>query len=228
MPRHARHAIGGLVYHVLNRANARAALFEKPGDFAAFERVLGEAHRRFGMRILAHCIMPNHWHMVLWPREEGELPKFMQWLTGTHTQRWQAFRQCQGTGHVYQGRFKSFPVESDDHFLTVCRYVERNPLRSGLVQRAEDWRWSSLWRRVQPPHKRWMDLLAQWPVRPSDLGCWLQLVNQPQNEAELEALRRSVERGIPFGSEAWQTRVAGQLGLELDPRPPRRPRQTKC
>ena len=112
---------GGLVYHVLNRANARLAIFSKDGDYEAFERVLAEAHERFGTRVLAYCILPNHWHLVIWPERDGELSRFIGWLTLTHTQRWHAHYHNTGSGHLYQGRFKSFPVQEDEHFLTVCR-----------------------------------------------------------------------------------------------------------
>ena len=105
MPRQARHAPGGLIYHVLNRAVARLPLFEKPADYAAFERVLCETLERFPMRILAYVVMPNHWHFVLWPLEDGDLTAFCRWLTHTHTMRWRAHYHTSGTGHLYQGRF---------------------------------------------------------------------------------------------------------------------------
>jgi hypothetical protein len=88
------------------------------------------------MRLLAYCLMPNHFHLLVWPRADGDLSQFLRWLTVTHTQRWHAHHRTAGTGHLYQGRFKSFPVQSDEHFLTVCRYVERNALRANLVGRA--------------------------------------------------------------------------------------------
>ena len=138
-----------MIYHVWNRANGRQGIFEKVEDYEAFDRVLMAAHERVSMRTVAYCVMPNHWHLVLWPRRDGDLSRFMGWLTLTHTQRWHAHHQTAGTGHLYQGRFKSFPVQNDDHMLTVCRYVERNPLRAGPVVRAETWRWSSLWRRSE-------------------------------------------------------------------------------
>jgi putative transposase len=118
MGRPLRAATGGLVYHVLNRANARLPIFEKSADFEAFERVLNEAHERLPMRILSFCLMPNHWHFVFWPKEDRDLSNFVGWLTLTHTQRWHANRASAGTGHLYQGRFKSFPVQTDEHFLT--------------------------------------------------------------------------------------------------------------
>src|SRR5580700_182214 len=146
MGRPLRAVQGGLVDHTLNRANARLAIFADEGDFAAFERALAEAVTRYDMRLLAYCVMPNHFHLVVWPRGDGDLSHFMQWLTLTHTQRWHAHHHTAGCGHLYQGRFKSFPVQSDEHFLTVCRYVERNALRAGLAAPAESWRWGSLWR----------------------------------------------------------------------------------
>ena len=143
MGRPLRAAPGGTVYHVLNRANARMTLFEDDGDYLAFQRVLAQACDRVGMRLLAYCVMPNHWHLVVWPRGDGDLSRFMNWLTLTHTQRWHRHRNSVGNGHVYQGRFKSFPIETSEYLLTVCRYVERNPVRAGLVTRAEQWPWSS-------------------------------------------------------------------------------------
>jgi putative transposase len=164
--------------------------------------------------------MPNHWHLVVWPRQDGELSCYLHWVTMTHTQRWHAHRHTTGTGPLYQGRFRSFPVQEDEHLLTVCRYVERNPLRAGLVKRAEDWRWSSLWYRVQGHLPAW---LHAWPVPIPD--GWLEHVNAPGSEAELEALRRSVARGSPFGAPAWQRRTAEQLGLESTLRSRGRPRK---
>jgi putative transposase len=209
------------VYHVLNRANARTRIFEHEGDYEAFERILEEAVERTRTRLLAYCVMPNHWHLVVWPRETGDLSRFVGWLTLTHSQRWHAHRQNSGTGHVYQGRFKSFPVRDDGHFLTVARYVERNPLRANLVRRAEDWPWSSLsrWRRGSSPERA---MLSAWPVmRPRR---WCAYVNAAQTQAELTALRRCVERGCPFGDEAWRDQIARRLGLETTLRRRGRPR----
>ena len=131
MGRPLRIAEPGLVYHALNRGNGRRTLFFKDEDYRAFERVLHEAHARTPVRLLAYCLMPNHWHFVLWPERPRELSRFLGWLTLTHAQRWHAHYHNAGSGHLYQGRFKSFPIQEDDHLLTVCRYVERNALRAG-------------------------------------------------------------------------------------------------
>ncbi len=224
MGRPKRAADGGLIYHVLNRANARMTIFEKDGDYEAIERILQQAVERTGTDLFAWCIMPNHWHLVVRPHEDGELSKFVGWLSLTHSQRWHAHRHSTGSGHVYQGRFKSFPVQDEEHFLTVCRYVERNALRANLVKRAEDWRWGSLgrWVRGEVSGKA---LLTAWPVRRS--AGWLEHVNAPQSEAELSALRRSVTRGNPFGDERWSARIVKRLGLESTLRPQGRPKLTE-
>lgn len=190
MPRRLRAAAGGYVFHVLNRAVGRAPLFQKPGDYAAFEKVLRQAHERSPTRLPAFCLMPNHWHLVVWPHRDGELSEYLRWVTVTHTQRWHAHYPSAGTGPLYQGRFKSFPIRADDHFLVVCRYVERNPLRADLVSRAEQWRWSSLWHRQHRTRVSW---LTPWPV-PEPRG-WLGYVQQAGTQGELEGLRRAVARG---------------------------------
>lgn len=222
MPRIARLAPKGLIYHALNRAVARLPLFQKESDYTAFERVVGEAHQKFPIEILAYCVMPNHWHFVLRPTSDAQLTAFLRYLAHTHTMRWHAHHHTSGTGHLYQGRFKAFPLEDDDHFYTVVRYVERNALRAGLVAQAEAWRWSSLWRRTCGDSDA-RTLLADWPLpRPRH---WVQRVNAPETEAELEALRRALHRNSPFGSPEWQQSTAERLGLQSTPRPRGRPRK---
>ena len=221
MPRTNRVTPGGMVFHVLNRGVGRMRLFDSDGDYLAFENVLEETLAVQPMRVLSYCLMPNHWHFVLWPKEDGDLAAFMQRLTVTHVTRWQRHKKRVGSGHVYQGRFKSFPVSSDEYFFQVVRYAERNALRAGLVRQAQQWRWSSLWRRESgTPEQR--QILAEWPLpAPSR---WVQLVNEVQTEAELEALRRCVNRGQPFGPESWVERCVRKLGLESTIRPRGRPR----
>ena len=210
MPRRPRLATGGLAYHVLNRRIGRLPLFEKPADYRAFEKILHQAHQQTAVRIAAYCLMPNHWHLLLWPRSDGELSGVMRWITVTHTQRWHAHRHSAGTGPVYQGRFKSFPVQTDEHFITVARYVERNAVRAKLVARAEEWGWSSLFQLTQDGAD--CGFLTDWPMeRPPN---WIEFVNGAENESELNDLRSSAQRGRPFGSADWVLVMAKQLGLE--------------
>jgi putative transposase len=215
-------ALGGIIYHVLNRANGRMPLFESSDDYEAFLRVFAQAHRQVPMRTLSYSVMPNHWHMVLWPNGDKDLSEFMHWLTTTHTHRWLAARGIDGFGHVYKGRFKSIPVEDDEHYLTVCRYVERNACRAGLVARAEDWRWSSLWQR-RPSDSETRPPLCEGPLSlPED---WLALVNECEPEKPLQSLRRCITRGRPFGHDPWVEKMAQVLKLESTLRPRGRPKK---
>jgi putative transposase len=213
-----------MIFHCLNRGNDRRELFAGDGDYAAFERVLASTLEAVPVRLLAYCLMPNHWHLLLWPKKEGELSRFMQRLTTTHVRRWHTRRHSEGRGHLYQGTFKSFPVQDDRHFRAVARYVEGNALRAGLVQRAERWQWCSLWRTERgSPQER--EMLSAWPVsRPRN---WVQWINEPQSAKELAALRESLRRGRPFGDAAWQSRTAARLGLESTFRDRGRPKKAR-
>lgn len=212
MPRTARIAPGGVIFHVLNRANARSRIFEEERDYQTLEQVMAETSQGVPIGILAYCLMPNHWHMVLWPQRDGELGAFIQRLTTTHVRRWHLQRHSVGSGHLYQGTYKSFPIQDDEYFLTVGRYVEQNALRAGLVKRAEDWRWSSLWLRLRGKPEQDKPALSEWPIaRPQN---WLTLLKQPQASKVLQAVRLSVQRGRPYGREVWQRWMAKRLSLE--------------
>ena len=219
MPRTARASQGNWCYHVLNRGNARAEVFHKPADYDAFVALFEPACERLRMRILAYCLMPNHFHLVLWPYGDGDLGRWMQWLMTSHVRRYH--RHYGGSGHIWQGRFKAFPIQENEHLLGVLRYAERNALRARLVRKAESWAWSSLHLRARGAEVPW---LARGPVPlPSN---WLELVQQPQTEAEVEAIRSSIARGSPYGSQPWQKRAARKLHLESSLRPRGRPRKS--
>jgi putative transposase len=222
MPRRARHAPGGLIYHVLNRAVGRMRLFTRPADFAAFEQVLRDALQHHPIRLLGYCVMPNHWHLVVWPQRDGELSRFMHWLTMTHTQRWRHHRGLVGLGPLYQGRFKAFPTQDDTHLLGVLRYVERNALRAGLVSRAQTWPYCSLYHRSSP-RSSMHTLLHPWPIDVPRY--YLELVNQPQTAREEHDVRTCVRRGRPFGAPEWQLQVIRQLHLQSSVRAAHRPRK---
>lgn len=217
MPRTSRASQGGYCYHVLNRGNGRAKVFRKQNDYAAFVRLMVEAQARLPLRVTGYCLMPNHFHLLLWPKADGDLSRFMQWLLTSHVRRYH--RHYRGSGHVWQGRFKAFPIQQDEHYLTVLRHIERNPLRANLVERAQDWPWSSLssHKAAQPE-----GLLSADPV-PTGRG-WAAHVNGVETEAGLNRLRHSVHPVTPFGSEQWVRGAATALGLESSLRPRGRPR----
>jgi len=199
MPRTARIAPGGHIYHVLNRGVGKMTLFRGRRDYEAFGQCLLDAIEKVPMRVLGYCVMSNHWHLVLWPQRDGDLAKFMLRLTVSHVRRWLVHRGAVGTGHVYQGRYKSFVVQDDDHLATVCRYVERNPVRAGLVKTCLDWPWSSAGQAGLPVERRIE--LTDLPVpRRKD---WVAWVDQPQTAAEEQALSRCIKEGRPYGSPGW-------------------------
>lgn len=206
MPRTARKLLVGGCYHLINRGNNRAALFSDACAYRSFLALIARAQERIPLAILACCVMPNHFHLVATARAAGDFSRWMHWLLTTHGQH---FHLEHGTsGRIWQGRYKAFPVQRDAHLLTVMRYVERNPLRAGLVQRAEQWPWGSLaWRlgRSSGP------TLSATPVALPSV--WTSFVNAPQTAAELEALRACVNRQRPYGDEAWSDDAASALGL---------------
>jgi putative transposase len=221
MPRRPRADETGGLYHALNRGNARQSIFRKDADYEAFERILSEGLELYDVSLFTFQLMPNHWHLVLRPNRDGAMSDFLRWVTATHTMRYHAHYHTSGQGHVYQGRFKSFPIQDDEHFLTVCRYVERNALRAGLAKRAEAWRWGSLFRWLQRPEPE-PKLLTPWPISRSPN--WVERVNQSLTDAELQAIRTSAQRGSPFGDANWVESTATRLNLESSLRPRGRPR----
>jgi putative transposase len=221
MPRTARASVGGLCYHVINRGNAGREVFFKDGDYQAFLKAMGHASVEIAMPVLAYCLLPNHFHLVVWPREDGDLSRWMHWLLNAHVRR---YHQHHGSsGHLWQGRYRAFPIEHDEHLLKVLRYVERNAVRARLVRQAQRWPWGSARYWAEPEGRP--VYLAEGPV-PRPPG-WLEWVNRPLTTAELEAVRRSVQRGAPYGSPAWCEKTARRLGLEFTLRPRGRPRKVE-
>ena len=182
MPRAARRDLTSRVLHVLNRGNDRATVFHKDGDYAAFLRCFAAAKSCHPVKTFALCLMPNHFHLILETDGPSTLAAFMQrWMTA-HVRRYHA--HYHSSGHLWQGRFKSFPITDDDHFRTVWRYVLQNPVRAGLVSRARDWRWSSLNFRelVDPPPMPQSADFHAWltdPLPSEKVDALRALINQP-------------------------------------------------
>jgi len=183
---------------------------------------LAQGLNRVPMRLCGYCIMDNHWHMLLWPVNDGDVSEFVRWVTVTHTQRWHAAHGTAGIGHVYQGRFKSFPVQSNEHYLTVLRYIESNPLRAEMVKNSCDWQYSSLAIRNGIDKERLT--LSRGPVKLPDT--WNSLVNVLPNESVNAKIQNCIKRGSPFGNDRWIKIASQKLELEITLRPRGRPRKS--
>ena len=210
MPRRLRRGLQGAAFHVMNRAVRKTILFEKDGDFDAFIAVVVESLKRFRIEIISFQLMPNHWHFVVTCDRIEEISRWMHWVAGTHANRWNGAHHCRGSGAVYQGRFKAVPIQRGISLVRVCRYVERNALRKGLVAAAENWEWSSLY-----SIRNNCDLipLAEWPMlKPTN---WLEIVNCDETPHEFDELRKCIRRNQPIGEPDWQQAVAPFIGQTM-------------
>ncbi len=222
MGRTPRVDIGDFTYHIINRANSRRTIFDEPDAYRHFEILLKDAVEKFDLRLLAYVLMPNHWHLILYPKTNGTLSSFMQWLTLTHTQQYHAWKRTTGHGHIYQGRYKSFLIEKDVYLVAAIKYVERNPVRAKLVKRVEEWRWGSGYRRLAGSKKE-RDILSDPPLDlPRNYRAW---VNEPDKDADLAEIRTSTSKGKPFGTMKWTERMVEKFGLEATMRVPGRPKK---
>ena len=219
MPRIHRVCPPGLAQHVINRGNNRRTIFHKSGDYQAFLRLLADVQAEIPMPLLTYCIMPNHFHLIVLPPSASSLSAYMRRLMNAHVRQYHQHYETCGTGHIYQGRFRNFSIQTDGHLLNAWKYVEGNALRAGLVRRAEHWRWSSLAAADGLERPR----LCEAPVERPAL--WLDWVNDGFDDEELKRLRRSVKRGSPYGDEAWTDRIAKSHGLEFTLHSVGRPRR---
>ena len=221
MARAKRQSPGGIVYHVLNRANARQTIFQEFLDYKMFEKILSEGLVKIPMRLTGYCLMSNHWHLLLWPYNDGDLSAFMHWITMTHTQRWHIAHHTVGTGHLYQGRFKSFPIQSEYYYLTVLQYIESNPFRAGLVKSSSDWIWSSL--TIRRGLAKDGVTISAGPVElPNN---WAGLVDILPWENDLAKIEQCIRRGTPLGQDNWIRQTAKRLLLTSTLQPRGRPRK---
>jgi putative transposase len=198
MARSCRQRAPECVHHVVNRGNRKAAIFHKPGDYKAFLRVLAEATAKFGMRVIAFCIMRNHWHLVLWPTREVPISAYMHWLTSTHVRRYHMHYDLVGTGHLYQDRYRNDVCTDARGVLAVINYVEGNALAAGIVRQAQDWKWSSMRVRLEgDPGK----LLSEGPLPlPSN---WIEFVNENTARKDAAAAKPQNRRRFrTFGGSA--------------------------
>ncbi|OGI87469.1 hypothetical protein A3A91_02195 [Candidatus Nomurabacteria bacterium RIFCSPLOWO2_01_FULL_36_16] len=224
MPRNARVDVGGEIYHVINRSNGRLQIFNSNEDYKLFEQLLFKTKEIFDMRILAYELMPNHFHLVLYPKNDGDLSLFMHRLSNAHTRKVHALTNTNGSGHLYQGRYKSFLVDSDNYIPAVIKYVERNAVRAKLVRFCEDWQWGSAWLRINGTTQQ-KKLLDQKSFQlPDNYVKW---INTEEKQDNLNTIRMSVLKSVPYGRERWVEKMILKHHLESTMKSPGRPRKSK-
>lgn len=224
MPRNARVDVGGEIYHVINRANGRLQIFNKDEDYELFEKLMLETKELFDMRILAYVIMPNHWHLVLHPKNDKDLGAFMHRLSNAHTRKVHANTSTNGSGHLYQGRYKSFLIDSENYLLAVIKYVERNAVRAKLVHFCEDWQWGSAWTRVYGTTEQ-KKLLGKMPAPLPDY--YIKWINTVDKVDDLKMIRASVNKSIPYGRGKWVDKMVTKYHLESTLNAPGRPKKSR-
>ncbi len=207
MPRPPRTIVANYCYHVLNRANRRAEVFHDTADYNAFTTLMAKAQEHEELPILAACLMPNHFHLVVQPTRVNSISRWIHWLCTTHVNHYH--RKYGSSGRIWQGPYKACLVQTDQYLLTVMRYVERNAREARLVRRAEDWQWGSL---------RWREGVSPLILTPAPIelpGYWAEFVNQPQTAAELAAIRECVSMQRPFGDPEWVEAMAPATPMRL-------------
>jgi putative transposase len=219
MPRHPRVSPDGYVQHVINRGDHRETIFHKPADFAAFIAFMAESAERVAMRIVAYCIMRNHFHLLLWPYHGSDLSAYMQTLMNLHIPRYLRHYPPASPGHIYQGRYHNVIVQHGAPVLKVARYVEANPVAAGLVERAEDYEWSSAWRFANGENRPVLDTTL---IARSDE--WRNFVNEPLSAENVAEIEQCLRKGRPIGDPAWTGRMIDELGLKHTTRGQGRPR----
>jgi len=220
MSRPPRKTPKGYAYHVYNRGFLRSELFADELDYRCFLDLLGKTLTSHPIELSALCLMPNHWHLCLWPNEENVVSRFMQHLTSRHVSSW---RKRWGTsGHLYQGRFKCIPVATESYYFRLVEYVELNPVRAKLAEQAEDWRWSSAWIRSEGANgNEWGISLSQNPIPVP--GNWLSHLRERKGSIELTEIERCITLQRPFGQLEWVSDTVNKLALPRMTR--RRPRE---
>jgi len=221
MPRIARIVVPRLPHHIVQRGNNRQDVFFGAADYRAYLDILHEQNQRFGLRVLAYCLMTNHVHLIAVPAREESLARAVgrtHWLFSRHINRMHG-----RSGHLWQNRFFSCPLDGD-HLLHAARYVERNPVRARIVRLPWRYRWSSA-----AAHTRAGDVhevldMTGWRrlFRPA---AWRKMLQEAEDETITDCLRRCMHTGRPLASDRFIARLEAKLGLRLRADPVGRPRK---
>lgn len=207
MPRIARGLADNQIYHIINRGNRRESVYHDKYDYERFLKLLFDSKEKYNIKIYAYCLMPNHFHLVIYTKYSESLSKAMHWISSSYVRYYN--KRYKISGHLWQGRYKSFIVQKESYLLTLLKYVEVNPKRAKIVKRCEDYKYSSAYNRINNIE----DELINIP--PIDLPVnWDKYINDEESKIDIDYIRNSIERQSPLGEELWQVNIAKKYGLE--------------
>jgi putative transposase len=214
MARMARAVAAGAAHHVIQRGNRRQQTFFGDDDYAEYLKLMAQWCGAWDVEIWAYCLMPNHVHLIAVPARAETLARGVAEAHRRYT-RYINFREG-WRGYLWQGRFKSF-IMSPDYMFTAARYIELNPVRAGLVERPEDWPWSSA-----RAHLSGRDdaLVKAAPLLERSVFPWRVFLDQPVAGPEQKILRRHERSGRPLGPPDFITALESQLSRPLRPQNP--------
>ena len=210
MARLARLVIPGLPHHITQRGNRRQQTFFNDGDYAAYVELMAQWCRDEGVEIWSYCLMPNHIHLIAVPSSQEGLRRAIGEAHRRYTRRIN-FRQ-KWRGYLWQGRFASF-VMDEPHLLAAARYIELNPVRAGLVAKAENWPWSSARAHLAGRDDQLVKVAPLLTMIPD----WCAFLNSAMPEEELRDIRQHSRTGRPLGDETFLDRLEGMVGRLLKP-----------
>jgi putative transposase len=223
----ARVVVPDYPHHIVQRGHNRQVIFAAPGDYRRYLDTLRECKKRYGVAVHAFCLMTNHVHLLLSPRESSSLGKLMKRLAGRQTRHHNRLEGRSGT--LWEGRYKSSLVERDDYLLACSRYIELNPVRAGIVAAPEDYRWSSCRYRLGPDICDWLDLdpayLALGTTEVERRLRYRDFLQAVIPGGEWELIREAAHRGQLTGTDWFAREIAGILGRRVERRGQGRPRK---
>ena len=210
MPRIARGLAGGEIYHIINRGNRRAEVFHNAKDYEKFIELMKTAKKMVNVKLYSFVLMPNHFHFIIEPNEAEDLSKYMQWLLTSYVRYYN--KTYKTSGHLWQGRYKSFIVQRDNYFLTLLNYVEQNPQRAKLKQ----WKFVSSNSEIN-------NFLDKLPIEPPKN--WEEIKKEVLNKKKKEKIDNSIQRQSPYGDDAWIIKTAQKYDIVSTTNPRGRPKK---
>jgi putative transposase len=216
MPRRARMYIPGLPYHIVQRGNNREACFVEYENYQYYLELWQECASRYGVRVHAYCLMTNHIHVLATPDSKDSISRATRVIGSRYAQYFN--KSNRRTGTLWEGRYKSSLVQSDRYFLTCSRYIELNPVTAGMVDRPEEYKWSSYrenaWGEAgwMVPHDEYLQLDAD---RSDRCAAYRELFRHHVHDDDVHLIRKSITYCQPLGDDRFRRQIEAKYGIKL-------------